>query len=85
MINRTLLLETEYTDFTDGNGRPLTDNVAEWIFLMYELEFKLNLINNHIDKFDPEDNITDVKLEEVKKVLEDSVRVIGLHLLSLIY
>lgn len=52
---------------------------------MYELEFKLNLINNHKDKFDPEDNITDVKLEEVKRVLDDSVRVIGLHLLSLVY
>ena len=84
IINKKLLFETEYNEFT-SNNKPKSNNIAEWIMQLYELEFKLNIINHYPDYFDKEDNTTKVSLEELKKVLENNVKVIGTYLLSILY
>ena len=84
MIDKKILLETEYDKFTQQNA-PASKNVATWIMQLYELEFKLNIINRYPHYFDEEDNTSGVSLEEVKRVLEDNVRVIGKYLLSILY
>lgn len=84
IINRKLLFETEYNEFT-SNNKPKSNNVAEWIMQLYELEFKLNIIDHYSEYFDKEDNITNVSLEELKKILENNVKVIGTYLLSILY
>lgn len=84
MINKKILFETEYNDFLVSN-KPKTNNVAEWMMQMYELEFKLNLIKYSPEYFDDQDNITGITLEEVQQTLEENVRVIGRYLISTIY
>lgn len=84
IINRKLLFETEYNEFT-SNNKPKSNNIAEWIMQLYELEFKLNIINYYSEYFDKEDNTTDVSLEELKRILENNVKIIGTYLLSILY
>ncbi len=84
MINRQILLETEYTDFI-SNDKPISNNVADWFMQIYELEFKLNLINRHPEMFDIQDNTSNISLDTVRETLEKSSKIIGKYLISVIY
>lgn len=84
MINKRLILETSIDDFIT-NDQPRSNNIATWIMQLYELEFKLNIINRYPHYFDVEDNTSGISLEEVKRALENNVKIIGKYLLSILY